>query len=166
MGSKVVVAWLLTGEGLVDGVSGNRRAGQGDSIWTVPVPHQHDIPLFSVEGEIGAIKSDRNIPHIYNTRTGEVANPIQVPLQLEGPWYWSFEMMQGDHYQHHRGNARAHSLVTPGGEWVKGCGGKHLLWIPVDWRVDMGYAVWISDIATIGVKRGGSCSYSIVIKLY
>ena len=32
VGSEIVVAWLLTKEGIVNGVSGNRRAGRGDSI--------------------------------------------------------------------------------------------------------------------------------------
>jgi len=36
-GSGQVVAWLLTEEGLVDGVIGDRRVGRGDSIWTVPL---------------------------------------------------------------------------------------------------------------------------------
>jgi hypothetical protein len=32
-GSDTVAAWLLTEEGAVDGISGNRRADRNDSLW-------------------------------------------------------------------------------------------------------------------------------------
>ena len=35
-GSRKYTAWLLTEEGLVDGVTGDRRVGRSDSIWTTP----------------------------------------------------------------------------------------------------------------------------------
>lgn len=34
-GSDILSAWLLTGEGVVNGVSGNRRANQNDRLWSI-----------------------------------------------------------------------------------------------------------------------------------
>jgi hypothetical protein len=48
VGSGKVVAWLLTEAGLVCGVLGDRRAGHGDSIWTIPC--QDSNPSTSIAG--------------------------------------------------------------------------------------------------------------------
>ena len=42
-GSDMVVAWLLTEDGVVDGILGNRRADQNDSIWSIS--SQNDTAL-------------------------------------------------------------------------------------------------------------------------
>ena len=38
LGCGRITAWLITEEGVVDGVFGNIRAGHSDTIWTIPVP--------------------------------------------------------------------------------------------------------------------------------
>ena len=80
-GSGRVVAWLLTEEGLVNGVTGDRRVGYGDSIWTLPFPF-HSRWAIRVEGQIGVIKldyGDVDELQVYRTDTGEVLCPTQEP---------------------------------------------------------------------------------------
>ena len=84
----MAAAWLLTEEGTVNGVFGDRRARRSDSIWTIQIPMGRSRSLmFLVEGEIGVVESDRKILHVYNTRTGEVFEPAQMLLYLNGSWY-------------------------------------------------------------------------------
>ena len=150
VGPGAIVAWLLTEEGVVNGTFGNKRADYSDSIWTVKVgldpclsrAQYPDIttwhPLdqvFSVEGETGVIKSKEIILQVYNTRTGEVLEPAQTP---HGPWYSLCSRIKTQHlYDHSVGDA------PPGGDWkpsqnnlregwMKDCGGRYLLWLPVD----------------------------------
>jgi len=47
--SREMVAWLLTEDGLVDGVIGDRRVGRRDSIWTTSEPDFQWMPRVNVE---------------------------------------------------------------------------------------------------------------------
>ncbi len=85
-GPGVVGAWLLTEEGRVSNVLGNRRAGPGDSIWTVSVPLQ-SRPKFSVEGETGVLEYGKTL-HAYNSRTGEVLDSAQELPHFTGSGCW------------------------------------------------------------------------------
>ena len=38
--------------------------------------------------------------------------------------------------------------------WVKDFKGKHRLWIPVEWRVDLSKAGWLCDTALLLNHRG------------
>ena len=172
VGSGAVVAWLSTEWGLVDGTFGNRRAGRGGSVWTVSISQSCAWdPIFSVEGEHAVIKSDGDTPHIYNTRTGEVLELAQAPLHLGGPWYPLVDIKQArNHF--YEGSARNAPTEDDWGPsrtcfkegWVKDHQGKHLLWLPSEWRVGEGHRVqWFSDTA---IMRFLLCGEPVTIKLY
>jgi hypothetical protein len=84
-GPDKFVAWLLTKEGMVDGIFGNTRAGRNDSLWDIPtdtptarwlrslMPRGEDsirVLGFSAEGEAVAISLDGHNICVYDTRTG------------------------------------------------------------------------------------------------
>jgi hypothetical protein len=169
--SRMVMAWLLTGEGVVNDLLGDREAGHNNSIWTVPTSQLGDL-MFSVEGETGAIKSGGGILCVYNTRTGEVLKPAQAPLYSNGPWYSLKDMMQAGHHLSSSSiygvplndNCKPPQTALEEG-WVKDHEGKHLLWLPVEWRaVDWGEMEWFTDSATMQFVSQGHGS--IIIKLY
>jgi WD40 repeat protein len=168
VGSGVVVAWLLTEVGLVDNVLGSRRAVWGDRIWIVETPEPHSRHLaFSVEGRIGVIKSNQTILHTYSIRTGRVIKSTREP---QAPWYSLEDIPQTQNRLHDNSmddpppNADWRPLPTKEG-WVKDCEGKHLLWLPIEWR-QMGYGIegWAPKIAT--VQLISPQLKSIIIKLY
>ena len=156
VGSRRVVAWLLTEEGLVDGVIGDRRVGRGDSIWTVPLPSGWKI---GVEGKIGVIETDRWYERelqVYRTDTGEVLHPTQAPRSVwdNPPGVWDnpgsildrldWNSLCRIHLHFHnlsRCNTPLEdrwqtSRATVREGWVKDAEGKHRLWIPAEWRTD------------------------------
>ena len=162
VGSGVVVAWLLTGEGLVNSVLGDRVAGPGDSIWTVPVS---PISGFSVEGETAVIRSD-DAPHVYHTRTGETLELASTDL------HWSkYHLLVPNAQSHIYGGSIGDTPprddwnpirnITKG--WVKDRGGRHLLWLPVEWRA-YNEMDWFSDVAII--QFWVSPLQTVTVKLY
>ena len=153
-----LTAWLLTGEGLVDGFPGDRPVGRSDSIWTIPRKMPcGDSWTFSVEGQVGVIKRDANSLYIYHTETGEVFHPTQAPRHYSDNWYHLGEALCGRHY------LRCHNLlqcdIPPEDSWqnsraalregwVKDPEGKHRLWVPVEWRTDWDPTDWRHDATT------------------
>jgi len=167
-GSGQVVAWLLTEEGLVDGVIGDRRVGRGDSIWDVSYRCEWAI---QVEGQIGAIRlgdGDVDKLQVYRTDTGEVLHPTQ---ELRGFWdnprritgVYNEDNLVQDHLYYHnlsRRNAPLEGgwkapLDTVREGWVKDVEGKHRLWIPVEWREDWSPGDWLHDVTTQFSHLGG-----------
>jgi len=157
-GSVVVVAWLLTEEGLVNGVLGDRRADQSDSIWTLSAPQDRPWALkFSFEGETGLFKSDETIIHSYNIRTGEALDLLQPPQPLHERWTSILDIMytQCNLYDHLVHNPPpgddwepSEAILEEG--WVEDHEKKHLLWLPVEWRAaDWENVDWVPNIATI-----------------
>ena len=145
-----LVAWLLTEEGLVDGVIGDRRVGISDAIWTIPL----SLLVFSVEGQLGVINQDGNALHVYHTETGEVLCPTRTPQKYYGNhWYYPNDPLRGRHYLCY------HNLCNTPPEdswqisqpalregWVKDSKGKHRFWVPVEWRTDWDPADWRHDV--------------------
>ena len=159
-GSGMVAGWLLTEEGRVDSVFGGGKAGRSDSIWTVPTPECGSQDLtFAIEGEIGVIKSEENVIHVYNTETGEMLDPTQTALRLSGPWYSFGEMIQAR--RHVYDGSVGHSPILDDWKpsealfregWMEGREGehKHMLWLPNEWRgMEWDEVEWLSDIATV-----------------
>jgi len=151
-GPKVVVAWLLTEEGWVRNTLGNRRASRGDSIWSIS-PSPHCEPKFSVEGETGIIKYGKTL-HIYNSKTGEILEPVQELPRCSGPWYSFNDNLQA------RCNTsvqnappkdnRKPSFVK---EWLKDHQGNCLLWQPIEWQLNRRRNIeWYRDISTLKFK--------------
>lgn len=156
-GAGVVMAWLLTEEGLVNNVLGSKRASHSDSIWTMPLS-QYSQPKFLVEGETGAISSGETL-FMYNARTGEVLEPTQEPLHLHGIWYSFKDSLQAKDYGSDSSPQNLPSEVkqkptetnlTMG--WMKDDHGKCLLWVPTEWRVAKGQVQWFPDISTMKFK--------------
>jgi len=154
VGSGKVVAWLLTEEGLVDGVVGDRRVGCSDSIWTISTP-PGCRRLFHAEdyGPVGVIDPGRNHPrHNYHTGTGEVLGPTHPhPRSLRflnravfGEAYDCFHhLYQSDDLPR---DSWQTSRATLREGWVKDPEGKHRLWVPVEWRTDWDPADWRHDV--------------------
>jgi hypothetical protein len=161
-------AWLLTEEGLVDGVIGDRRVNRNDSIWKAALSRvrgdreSRTFPVegswaFSVEGQVGVIGVDGKVQHVYHTETGEVLHPTQAAQHFGGRWYHFDETLCG------RDNPCYHNLShcnTPPEDswqtsratlregWVKDPEGKHRLWVPFEWRMDWDPADWRQDVTT------------------
>jgi len=147
----------------------NRRAGRGDSIWSMSAKRFR--PKFSIEGETGVIKCGKTL-HTYNSRTGKVFEPAQQLPRFSGFWYSFDDTLQA---QHHRCNSSVQvappkykwkpSDTTWTKEWLKDRQGKNLLWLPVDWRIDWRCNVeWFRDISTI--KFTSNDNKPIIIKLH
>ena len=156
VGSEKVVAWRLTEEGAVDGVAGDGRADQSDSIWTVLLPRL-ELWMFSVEGRLGMMKADGDVSTIYDTETGEVLDPVSETRHFSSPWHYFKEELHGWHYLHCHNMSR--SGVHPEGGWqtsyrtlqegwIKDPEGRCRLWVPADWRSSWDCADWLQDITT------------------
>ena len=171
MGSEKVVAWLLTDEGLVDGVFGDKKAGDSDSIWTITLsPWRSELWTFSVEGQIGVIKPDGNDLFIYNTETGDILQPVPVPQHFSDHWYHLSGIFCGRHYLHYHnlfqcdtplGGSWQTSQTTLREGWVKDPEGRSRLWVPVEWRMSWDCADWRHDVTTQFSILGGK---PVVIK--
>jgi hypothetical protein len=155
VGSGVIVAWLLTDEGLVNNILANGRADCSNSIWTVDIsgPHSQQL-VFSVEGGIGVIKSNQTILHSYNTRTGESPRPTRVSQCLNGPWYSLEDALQAQNrlIDNSMGGIPPKDKWIPSTRegWVKDSEGKCLLWLPTEWRLaDQGKVEWIPKATTM-----------------
>jgi len=141
-GPKRVLAWLLTEDGLVNNTLNDRMAGWSDSIWSVLAPQHCSWDLvFLIKGETGVIKSDGKTLHIYNTGTGEVLKPTQELVHLKEPHHLLVGMKRGQDYLY---DTSAHITSPEGDEkpsqaiqkegWIEDHDGKHLLWLPIEWR--------------------------------
>jgi len=171
-GSRRLVAWLLTEEGVVNGVIGNRGAGHSNSIWTISQSWscRREPWLFFVEGQVGVINPDGNALHVYHTGTGEVFHPTQAPSNFSGRWYRLINAHYSQDYACYHspsqrdtppGDSWQTSRATLRKGWVKDPKGKHRLWVPVEWRADWDPADWHQDVTTQVSYLGGR---AVVIK--
>ena len=149
-GSGELVAWRLTEKGVVDGAPTDRRAGRGDSIWIVSI----SSPGFLVGDQTVVIEEGDVVVRVYHTGTGEVLEPAKTSSHLRGHQYSLWEMQHCQHYPNYRnlGEQRIPSedewpvtQATVEEGWVKDLEGKHRLWIPVEWRVDLPKAGWLRN---------------------
>jgi len=161
--SGTIVAWRLIEGGMVDGTPTNGRAGRGNSIWAVSVPH---YPSFIIKDQFVTIKAG-NVTYVYHTGTGEVLKLTLACFDLPG--YTPWDMYYGQHYPHYckaggqgilPGSNWPAPLVTLQVPWVKDPGGKHRLWVPVEWR--MYNAGWLYNVTTLWLNRGRN---AVIIKL-
>ena len=155
-GPDIVVAWLLTEEGVVDGIFGNIRAGRNDSLWMVVPPwptllaqprqswdngdNPGGILGFSIESELAAITHNGRVIHVYDMKTGEI-HRLDKALGLfvhcpTDPFQGHFEP-----YNLHLLRRSGHlecdwpvSKTALGDGWVKDAEGKHRLWLHAHWR--------------------------------
>jgi len=153
-----LVAWLLTEDGLVDGVVGDRRVGCSDSIWAIS---GSQYPwMFRVGGQVGVING--NGLHVYHTETGEVLHPAQAPQHYNDCWYCLNDPLWGRHHLNHNNLCNTpseykwqFSRATLRKGWVKDPEGKHRLWVPVEWREGWDPVDWRHDVTTQFSCLGG-----------
>ena len=154
-----LVAWRLTEKGVVCGVSAERRAGRGDSIWTVSTP----TPMFSIGCQTVITEGEEAVIHVYDTGTGEALEPTQASSHPRGRQFYLMEMMHCKHYPNYRNLDEqripfkyewpvTQTAVQEG--WVKDFEGKHRLWIPVEWRVDLHNSGWLRNTTLLLHPRG------------
>jgi len=162
-GSGQLIAWLLTEDGLVDGVIGDRRVGRSDSIWSISQPTQgtewdfeQEVEWeFQVEGQVGFIMLPGNASRVYDTETGEVLSTkeprdLQHTGRLDKP-NWGQEYLRFHSLRQCNippGDSWQTSEATLREGWVKDAEGKHRLWVPVEWREGWDVQDWRHDVTT------------------
>ena len=164
-GSQKLTAWLLTEEGLVGGVIGDRRVGRSDSIWNISFPELgYGSWKFQVQHQVGFFKLSGDSVHVYHTGTGEVLHPTRVPQYFVGGWSHLDGALRGRDYLCYHDSIQwdippkdrwQNSQTTLREGWVKDAEGKHRLWVPVEWRTDWDPADWCHDVTTQFSILGG-----------
>jgi WD40 repeat protein len=175
--SDKIVAWLLTEEGMVDGIVGNTRADHNDSLWEISSQaltarwskifgqrnRGDDRKLeFSVADEIAAIKYGGFIIRAYHTSTGEVIKSTEVPQSHGRTWYQFLDPQQdGCNLYHcdqfkHQGPLDCEWSVSQAAlqeGWVKDPEGKHRLWLHPSWRSTDMNVNWLHNATTLRLKN-------------
>ena len=168
--SKRFVAWLLTEEGIVDGIFGNTRADNNDSLWDIspkaPITRwqNSDRQLeFSVKDETAVILMHGFNVHAYHTGTGEVFKQNEAPQHL-GSTNYCFHAQQGRNdcncYHHDMCKQQrppkcewpiSESILQDG--WVKDPEGRHQLWLHPHWRTTGNDVDWLYNATTLRLKN-------------
>jgi len=179
-GSDTVVAWLLTEEGVVDGIVGNTRADHNDSLWNVSLQaHSNfwarllqkedhaNVLEFMVEDETAAITHNGDTIHVYNTRTGEILELDRAPICTG----YQFDHQRWDGCNlYHRGSHKHYaplscdwpvSQTTLQEGWVKDPEGKHRLWLYPHWRSSQNDVDWLYNVTALRLRTS---SELIIIK--
>ena len=167
--SKKVVGWLLTEEGRVDRVVGNRRADHSDSIWTITSPPRRPETLcFRVSGQVGVIGTDSTIPFVYHMETGGIPDRPHESQYFSFPWvsFYQPSDYQEYHYLCKLDNTPQRDVLpkdswltarttTGNAGWVVDPEGKHRLWLPVEWRAPWNPKDCHHDMTTLFTRIGG-----------
>jgi len=181
-GPDTVVAWLLTDEGVVDGIFGNTRADRNDSLWEISLRARwvrllgrggdgDDRHLeFSVEDGIAAIKLNGYVVRTYHTGTGETLKAVETPLRLRPTWYSFHNRQRDDCELYHRDLCKNRGLLdcdwpisqtTLREGWVKDPEGKHRLWLHARWRSAGNDVDWLHNATTLRLRNS---SELVVVK--
>jgi len=150
---KMITAWRLTEEGVVEAPPGGRSAGRGGSIWTIQVPLVAEV---SIEGRMAVMRSHGNVIYSYDTVTGEQLWPAQAPPDLSLKQYSIYNLAHG---LHNLRWLREHNVHPNEGwpvpftafeeRWVKDPEGRHRLWIHAAWRLPPRSAGWLHNSTTL-----------------
>jgi len=175
-GPDTVVAWLLTEEGVVDGVYGGRTADRNDSLWDVSFRSHasfwarlvqqeggdnddDNVLEFSVEGEVAAIRYNGHAIRVYHTRTGEVLKLDEEPrgtgYRFNGPRQDECDLYHRDLRKPH-GPPKCNWPVSQAAlqeGWVKDPEGKHRLWLHARWRSSRNDVDWLSNATTLRLRN-------------
>jgi len=177
-GPDKIVVWLLTKDGVVDGIFGNTRADRNDSLWDLSpralaarwtrlIGHREggddDRHLeFSIEDGIGAIKLNESVIRIYHTGTGDIIESHRPPLHLRSTWYhFHNRQRDGCDFYHHdmckrRGVLEGDWSVSQGtlrDGWVRDLEGKHRLWLHGRWRSAGNDVDWLRNATTMRLRN-------------
>jgi len=156
VGSGQLVAWLLTEDGVVDGVIGDRRVDRSDSIWAMSGSNWGPRWGFNVEGRVGFIMLPGNAPHVYDTETGEVHSTEELRDVKDIAYRFRFfyvgrEYLRFNNFHQcdtHPGDSWQTSEATLREGWVKDAEGRHRLWVPAEWRTNWDPMDWRHDVTT------------------
>ena len=164
--NPTLVAWRLTEGGVVDGTFADRRAGRGDSIWTISATASS---WFSFEDQIVIIEEKRNV-HAYHMGTGEVLDPTRASPRSYDLQCSLWDVMGGRHYPRYCELPKQdmpskddwpilETALQDG--WVKDPEGKHRLWILPEWRTMVSRwdrnqpydsSSWLPNITTLRLR--------------
>jgi hypothetical protein len=170
--SEGVVAWLIAGDGQVDGVLDNKRASRSDSLWTVSQLQPASLLGLKVEGQVGAIGNDDISPFIYNIETGAILDCVYEPQRSHRQWVFFYRLFGPRGYSTLRqifldsppeNDWLIPDQKTPGAGWVVDSKGRRRFWVPVDWRESWRRDHWHHDIATLFSSLGGRTDNQLVI---
>ena len=170
-----IVAWLLTKNGVVDGIIGNTRADCNDSLWELSIPTivasfakrglsvNGNSLSFSVMDGTAIIRLRGFKIHAYHTETGEV-------IQGGVTHHHDCTLYHFHNEQHvNELNLYHNSLCTQHGAtsskwlisktalqegWVRDPEGKHRLWLPPSWRPTNGDVNWLHSATTLRLRIG------------
>ena len=168
-GPGKVVGWLLTEEGTVEGVFSHKRASHSDSIWTTSSPFRRPQLLcfrLGFGGKVGVIGTEEIFPFVYDTETGGTLDLVHEPQQFTRRWTSFYQRYDGREYYCFRypdtppdttppedGWLISGSAIQEAG-WVVGPEGRHMFWVPVEWRTSWDRKNWHHDITTLFVRIG------------
>ena len=167
--SEQIVAWLVAGEGSVDGLVDDKRAGLSDSIWTTSSPlRQPGLLCFrvDVEDQVGAIGNDVMLPFVYHTETGDILDRAHEPRPSPCPWFSFYDLTKHWDYRYLRYQNPPPHDATPGDGWlisptaIRETGwvldpeGRRRFWVPVEWRGRWDCKNWYHDITTLFTRIG------------
>jgi hypothetical protein len=168
--SNAVVAWLLTEEGVVNGIHDNRRASHNDCHWEIPLQNtaafwtrllsqwsnDDNVPGFSVEGDIAAINyNDHDTVRVYNTKTGEILPLENAPQCTRHRFHHPRDECNQYHrdlYKHQppkSGWPISQASLQEG--WVRDSEGKHKLWLHPHWRSSQNID-WLHNVTTLRLR--------------
>ena len=180
-----IMAWLLTEEGVVDGIIGNTRADCNDMLWELSIPtlatniakllrgRSVDVQSleFSVVGETAFIRLHGFQIQTYHIATGEVIKGGKIAQPHDCTMYHFYDGRQVDGCNLYHNSLYTHQGAI-GGEWlisqptlqdgwVRDLEGKHRLWLPLSWRQINGDMNWLHNITTLRLKNN---SQLVIIK--
>ena len=171
-GQKDLVAWRLTENGLVDGVSGEKKADRDDSIWIVP---QLDLGwpmynlMFTFEDQTAIINNGKHTIHIYHTGSGEIFKHTNRAPHSPSCQFSLQDLQRCQHYHHYLAwngwtctDIWLDSWVILLEGWVRDPEGRHRLWIPIEWRMPPPSGSWFSNTTTLYLNWNGG---TVAIKL-
>ena len=171
-----IVGWLLMEDGTVDGILGNCRADQNDSLWKIS-PQDSLLPRqqqssgrleFAVKDDVAAILYNGIIIHVYHTSTGKVIELINAPEYPAQAWYrFNHPLGRSDcNLYHHKCNELVEcnwpvSQSTLQEGWVKDPEGKYRLWLHAYWRSGGNEMEWLDKVTTMRIRNSSGL---VVIK--
>ena len=175
-GSDRIIAWLLTEEGVVDGIFGNTRADCNDSLWEVSTQafttgwarllgqggsnDDNDGYLdFVVEDKIAAIRHSGHVLRAYHTGTGEILKSDEAPLHTG--YHFHNPHQDECNLYHHNPHKYCEPLkydwpvsqTTLQEGWVKDPEGKYRLWLYPHWRSARNSVDWLDKVTTLRLRN-------------
>ena len=169
--SEKIVAWLLTEEGVVDGIVGNTRADCNDSLWEITpkapaaARNLRGAELgFSVKDETANIYMHGFVIHSYHTGTGEILGQDEIP-QHRGITRYQFHRQPGkdDSNRYQRDVCKRQrpplqcewkiSETDLERGWVRDPEGKCRLWLHPRWRTSGNQVDWLHNATTLRLRN-------------